>query len=107
MNEKPNLHRLTAEYMLTKLTPALRAEIIAEGAIATTYGISFARTLKISEKISVDRHQLFQAFRNVVDEKPVHLIDVENTPVDANFSLEENGQLVVEVAQRKMIFNHA
>ena len=85
MNEKPNLQRLTAEYMLTKLTPILRSEIIAEGTIPTTYGIAFTRTLKISQKISVDRHELFQAFRNVVDDKAVQLIDVDKLPWMQNF----------------------
>jgi hypothetical protein len=107
-NNKPDLRRLRLVFALEKLSPALRADVLADGTIAARFDVPAKRPAQLFETVTVLRDDLFTAFRNAADGvAPAPLMDVDSRAVDAKIWIDPNGSGIVEIGQNRLRFAQA
>lgn len=107
-SSKPDLRRLRLVVALEKLSPALRADVLADGAIVARFDVPAKRPAQLFETITVLRDDLFGAFRNAADGvAPAPLMDVDRRVVDAKIWIDPNGSGIVEIGEKRLRFAQA
>lgn len=109
MSKQPKITpRVRALFALSKLSPALESAVLTDGSVAGRWKIALTSAMTVGNGISVNRAELFSAFRAVIDGKEVPpLSDEKGAPLDAKVSLDAEGAVTVELQTQRLIFHHA
>jgi hypothetical protein len=103
---EPDLARLRPLFLLEKLSQRLRSDVLADGSIISTCGLTAKRPAHLTDDIVVIRDELFAAFRDAPDAPVAYqLHHPDGAPVDAAISVNEDGSGTVEIADRRMRFS--
>ena len=100
---EPDLARLRPLFILEKLSPRLRSDVLADGSIVSVCGFTAKRPAHLIDDIVVIRDELFVAFRNASN-VPVtcQLHDTNDALIDATISINEDGSGTVNIAAKRM-----
>jgi hypothetical protein len=101
-----DLARLRPLFVLEKLSQRLRSDVLADGSIIGACGFTAKRPAHLTDDIAVIRDELFDAFRNAsVVPIACELHDLNDAPVGATISINEDGSGTVDIAAKKMRFS--
>ena len=102
---KPDFARLRPLFVLEKLSPRLRSDVLSDGSIISACGFKRKLPSQLTDDIVVIRDDLLAAFRNA-SKVPVtcQLHDLNDALIDATISINENGSGTIEIAGKKMRF---
>jgi hypothetical protein len=99
------LGRLRPLFVLEKLSPRLRSDVLADGAIGSLFGLTEKRLALLTDEIVVTRDELFTAFQSEPDGPANYqLHDQNDAPVDATISINADGSGTVDIATKKLRF---
>lgn len=101
-----DLRRWRPVFVLERLSPRLRSDVLADGSIASLCELTMKRpTAHVTSEIVVIRDELFAAFRSTTDSPAVHqLHDKNGALVDATISINQDGSGTVDIAETKVCF---
>ncbi len=102
---EPDLARLRPLFLLEKLPPQLRSDVLADGSIVSACGFSAEREAPLSDDVVVIRDDLFAAFRTASDVPLTRQMRaIKGRPVDTNVSINEDGSGTIEVGGKTIRF---
>ncbi len=91
-NQPPELRRFKAQLILSKLSPPLRSDVLANGSIAESFDLEIAEPVRLSHDIVLRRNELFAAFRQAADgDTPMPLHTLHGDASEATVSIEPCG----------------
>jgi hypothetical protein len=107
-DDTPDLRRFRLIFALEKLSPALRADVLADGAIVARFDVPAKRPAQLTDTVTVLRDDLFAAFRNASDGlASVPITDEHGATVDARIWIDPDGSGIVEIEQKRLRFAQA
>jgi hypothetical protein len=107
-DQTPDLRRFRVIFALEKLSPALRADVLADGEIVARLVVPAKRPAQLTDTVTVLQDDLFAAFRNASDGlAPAPLTDERGATVDARIWIDPDGSGIVEIEQKRLRFAQA
>jgi hypothetical protein len=95
-------------FALSKLSPSLQSDVLADGAVGARWKILVKQTLPLGNGISVNRTNLFAVFRACVDGEEIPALMGDNGgQLDTRASLGSDGSIIIELPGQQMKFTHA
>src|SRR4029077_2159006 len=109
MSKPPKITpRMRALFALSKLSPSLQSDVLADGTVEARWKILVKQTLPLGNGISVNRTNLFAVFRACADGEEIPaLIDDNGGQLDAKALLGSDGSIIIDLPGQQMKFIHA
>jgi hypothetical protein len=103
---EPDWARLRPLFVLEKLSPRLRSDVLADGSIISACNFNAQRPTQLVEDVIVSRDELFAAFRDAQAAAPAErqLRTTNGAVVEVRISVNEDGSGTVEVAGKAIRF---
>jgi hypothetical protein len=102
---EPDLARLRPLFVLEKLSPQLRSDVLADGSIVSACGFTAKRPTQLTDDIVVIRDELFAVWRNASNvPKTYQVHDAEDRPIDATISINDDGSGTVDISGKNFRF---
>jgi hypothetical protein len=108
MVEKPSIPKhISALLVLSRMSSALKSDVLADETIAKRWGIGVARTASFGKERSVPSDLLFSNLQRAANGEPLTLwVDDEGREFSASVTMERDGSAIVRTEKESLRFEH-
>jgi hypothetical protein len=100
---KSVLRRFRVEFVLEKLLPRLRSDVLSDGTVSSACNLPVQHPIQLGGQAIVSRESLFAAFRAAADKRrPISLKDLKGRTVPAKVEIDTDGLGHVEIARGRV-----
>jgi hypothetical protein len=108
MAEKPAIpKRISARFALSRMSPVLKSDVLADEAAAKRWDICVARAVKLGKEWEILSDTLFLNLQRVADGAPLEpWIDAKGRTISATAAMQPDGSAIVHLDKEVLRFAH-